>query len=402
MLSRDALQKHTEYLASQELRGREFGSNEDRLAAAYVRKHFKEYNLIAPQKYPDYLQQLPYGGQNVLGILQGSDLGLSDESVIVDAHQDHMGDGFAGASDNAAGMAIMLEVARALAENRESVRRSVVFACFDGEEAILNVDGKRQLMQGATFYTHNPVFDLKKTSAMLALDTLGRNALSSDLLFILGLERSLLLQMMIEHVNIRTIKFGTDLLTGVMGNYLPFVEKRVPSLFISNGMHRDYHGKGDTADKISYDLLLEDSKFLMELIEKIANHDDKADFCKNPLVPEGENENVLSLLTLLRDDIGKIEPNDAGRFDPIIERLKGSPSRKDLKQAVQIWLGFVTPNFAKLYLFLNEAQLAERKKDYAEALDNYSKILELYEEYRVPYLWMQEIREKILKLESKV
>ena len=403
-VSKDNLRKHVDYLASPELKGREFGSEECKLAALYMQKHFKEYGLVAPEKYPDYLQGLPWAGQNVLGVLHGNDPELSNECVIIDAHQDHMGDGFVGASDNAAGMAILLELARVLANSREKTRRSLLFVCFDGEESILSVDGKRQLMQGATYYVKNPVFDLKKTSALLTLDTLGRNFLSNNLLFVLGLERSLFLQSIIDDcaTNLRKIMFGIDLLTGVMGNYLPFVDKKIPSLFISNGTHQDYHSKGDTADKLSYDLLSDDSMFLIELVKKITSSENKPDFCKNPICPEDEAKDILYLLTLLREAIGESTPTDTNKFDFIIDKLRGSPSKKEMKQAVQILLGFVTPNFAKLYLLLNEAQNAERKKTYSEALMYYNEILELYNEYSVPYLWFQEIRNKVENLEKKI
>jgi len=402
-VSRDNLRKHVDYLASPELKGREFGSEEGRLAAQYVQKHFKECGLAAPEKYPDYLQTLPWGGQNVLGILHGSNPELANECVIIDAHPDHMGNGFVGASDNAAGVAILLELARIFA-SKEKMKRSILFTCFDGEELVLSLDGKKQLMQGATYYIKNPVFDLKKTSVLLTLDILGRKFLANDLLFILGLERSLFLQGIIDDcaTNLRKIMFSVDLLTGVMGNYLPFVDKKVPSLFISNGTHQDYHGKGDTADKLSYDLLYEDSSFLIELVTKIASSENKPDFCKNPISPEEETEDIRYLLILLREAISEGAPSDANKFDFIIDKLRGPPSKKEMKQAVQILLGFVTPNFAKLYLLLNEAQNEEKKKNHIKALKCYNEILELYNEYSVPYLWLQEIKDKVENLERKI
>ncbi len=403
-VSRDNLRKHVDYLSSPELKGREFGSEGSKLAALYVKKYFKEYNITAPDKYPDYLQILPWGGQNVLGILHGSDPELSNECVIIDAHQDHMGNGFAGASDNAAGVSILLELARIFKESNERTRRSILFACFDGEEQILIVDGKKQLMQGATYYVNNPVFDLKKTCTLLTLDTLGRNFLSNSILFVLGLERSLYLQSIIGDsvANSRKIMFSTDLLTGVMGNYLPFVERKIPSLFISNGTHQDYHGKGDTAEKISYDLLLDDSIFTIGLVTKIANAENKPDFCKNPVCPAGEAEDILYLLTLLKDAVNESKAGDASKFDFIIDKLGKSPSNKEMKQAVQILLGFATPNFAKLYVLLNEAQNAEKKKNHSEALRYYNEILDLYNEYSVPYLWLQEIKDKVTNLGKKI
>jgi len=50
---------------------------------------------------------------------------------------------------------------------------------------------------------------------------------------------------------------------------------------------------------------------------------------------------------------------------------------------------------------LHEAQAAE-KKDPSAALKYYREILGLYNEYRVPYLWIQEIREKVANLEKRL
>jgi hypothetical protein len=403
-ISRDNLKKHVSYLASPELNGRAFASEEGKLAAQYVQEHFREYALVPPAKYADFLQELPWGGQNVLGILYGGEAEFAKECVIIDAHQDHVGNGFAGASDNAAGMAILLELARSFANSREKMKRSILFACFDGEELILNINGKKQLMQGATYYVQNPAFDLKKTFALLTLDTLGRKFLFNEMIFILGVERSLSLQSIVDEctTSLSKIMFSIDLLTGVMGNYVPFVDKKIPSLFISNGVHKDYHGRGDTAEKLSYDLLYDDSLFMIELITKLANSENKLDFCKNKISPAGEAEDILRLLILLREALSESDPSISGKLDFIIDRLRNSPTRKEMKQAVQILLGFVTPNFARLYLLLNAAQIAEREKNYDEALKYYNEILVLDSEYRVPYLWLQEIRDKIANLEKRI
>jgi len=149
-------------------------------------------------------------------------------------------------------------------------------------------------------------------------------------------------------------------------------------------------------------LLFNDAVFLIELISKIDYSENKPDFCKNPICPEGEAEDILHLLTLLKKAISKNTPEGADKFDYIISKLAGKPSHKDMKQAVQIVLGFSTPNFAKLYLLLNDAQNAEKKKDYKNALTHYNKILALYNEYRVPYFWLQEVSDKVQNLQKKI
>lgn len=78
---------------------------------------------------------------NVVGILEGSDPALAGEMVMVSAHLDHIGiqpgegkDRIAnGAMDNAAGIATMLEAARAF-EGGKRPRRSIAFVALTGEE----------------------------------------------------------------------------------------------------------------------------------------------------------------------------------------------------------------------------------------------------------------------------
>ncbi len=79
---------------------------------------------------------------NVVGMLPGSDPQLKNEYVVITAHLDHLGRGTAvngdavynGAHDNAVGIGIMLEIARALHASNAKPRRSVIFAAVTAEE----------------------------------------------------------------------------------------------------------------------------------------------------------------------------------------------------------------------------------------------------------------------------
>ncbi len=83
-----------------------------------------------------------YSSHNVVGILPGSDPILKDQYVVFTAHLDHLGttepgEGdmiYNGFYDNAVGVAIMLESARALAELTVAPRRSIVFLAATAEE----------------------------------------------------------------------------------------------------------------------------------------------------------------------------------------------------------------------------------------------------------------------------
>jgi Peptidase family M28 len=95
---------------------------------------------------------------NVIGVLPGSDPQLKAEHIVLTAHLDHLGRGSAvggdsiynGAHDNAVGVAILLEMARALQVSGVRPRRSLLFAAVTAEEkGLLGSDFLAQHAQAA-------------------------------------------------------------------------------------------------------------------------------------------------------------------------------------------------------------------------------------------------------------
>ena len=130
------------YLASDELQGRETGSEGIEMAAEYIETIFKS-NGIGPyfKTYRDTLTNFEKPAYNLVGFIEGSDEQLKNEYVIIGAHYDHIGtaDPVAndiianGANDNASGTTAVLEFARYFGRYRNN-KRSVIFALFSGEE----------------------------------------------------------------------------------------------------------------------------------------------------------------------------------------------------------------------------------------------------------------------------
>ncbi|MEQ1948995.1 MAG: M28 family peptidase [Bryobacteraceae bacterium] len=108
--------------------------------------------------------------RNVIGKVEGSDPGLRDQAVLFSAHWDHLGIGEAingdniynGASDNATGCAILLEIARAWAGLQQKTRRSAVFVSVAAEEGGL---------LGSEYYGKHPVVPAGKTALALNYDS---------------------------------------------------------------------------------------------------------------------------------------------------------------------------------------------------------------------------------------
>lgn len=100
------------------------------------------FALKAPVRVERHSVVEKIASSNVLGVIPGSDPALAKEVVMITAHLDHDGvdpklEGdkiYNGAMDNAAGIATMLEVARAFAEGKDKPKRTVVFAAVTAEE----------------------------------------------------------------------------------------------------------------------------------------------------------------------------------------------------------------------------------------------------------------------------
>jgi Zn-dependent M28 family amino/carboxypeptidase len=106
---------------------------------------------------------------NIAAKLIGSDSKLKSEYVLVSAHLDHLGVGapihgktiYAGAMDDASGVATVLEVARKFSQANSKPRRSMLFLVFTAEEKGL---------LGSRYFAGHPTVPENKISADLNLD----------------------------------------------------------------------------------------------------------------------------------------------------------------------------------------------------------------------------------------
>jgi Zn-dependent M28 family amino/carboxypeptidase len=106
---------------------------------------------------------------NLIGVIPGSSPTLKDQYVVYAAHLDHFGIGipvkgdsiYNGAHDNASGVAILLEIARAFRSLPTAPKRSVIITIVTGEELGL---------LGSDYFIQHPTVPKKDIVANLALD----------------------------------------------------------------------------------------------------------------------------------------------------------------------------------------------------------------------------------------
>ena len=216
--------------------------------------------------------QQPVKARNVIGVLPGSNPAFANEAVIVSAHYDHLGRSgpgvrvgeigqvHPGADDNASGVAVLLELARTLA-NAGAPPRTLVFVAFSAEESGL---------QGSKHYVANPLpVPLAGIRAVLNLDTVGRLGNGEVTALATGTAAEW------QHV-FRGITFSTGIATrsipgaGQSSDQQSFIDRGIPAVQLFTGAHLDYHRVTDTADKIDVAGLVKVATVAREAVEYLA------------------------------------------------------------------------------------------------------------------------------------
>ena len=139
------------------------------LKAQATTRDFKPVPLGATASMSFQQARRTIDSRNVVGKIPGSDPALRDQYVVYMAHWDHLGVGtpvngdtiYNGARDNASGVAMMLEIARAFKKVQPAPKRSILFAAVTAEESGL---------LGSAYYTAFPLYPLQKTLAVINLD----------------------------------------------------------------------------------------------------------------------------------------------------------------------------------------------------------------------------------------
>lgn len=145
------------------------GMNLDEMMATAQKPGFKAQALPAKLKARIVSKVRPFDSQNVVAELPGSDPKLKGQGVMYSAHYDHLGivpgmpgdNIYNGARDNATGVGILLEIARAYAQAPQGPKRSVYFVSVTAEE---------QGLRGSEYFGKHPPVPAKDLSLDLNYD----------------------------------------------------------------------------------------------------------------------------------------------------------------------------------------------------------------------------------------
>jgi hypothetical protein len=209
------------------------------------------------QVAPVWIEQ--YTSQNVVGMLEGK---LQPDSfLVVTAHYDHLGKigkkvYFPGANDNAAGIAMLLELADYFVQNPPNY--SVLFIAFGAEEAGLI---------GSKYFVENPWIDLKAIKLLVNLDLIGTG--DDGMTVVNGTVFPAIFQR-IEEINAQHNFFSQVKARGVAFNsdHYYFSEQNVPAIFIYlMGGIKAYHDIDDRPETLPLTKFQELFQLLIKLLQ---------------------------------------------------------------------------------------------------------------------------------------
>ena len=179
---------------------------------------------------------------NVVGYIPGK---RSDSTVVLTAHYDHLGMMgsaiFPGASDNATGTSMLLDLANYYSSNRPEF--TTWFIAFAGEEAGL---------VGSKFFVDHPLFELNQVKLLINLDLMGS---ASDGIAVVNGKKYPSLIDDLSDINTKDNLVDRIKVRGQAANsdHYWFAESGVPAIFIyTMGNIKAYHDVHDNPKVVDW------------------------------------------------------------------------------------------------------------------------------------------------------
>ncbi len=287
------LKTHLTIVASDKMQGRETGSEGQKMAGKYLIEQYKKNGIPFPKGATSYYQPIPASylnakynenlpdSENIWAFIEGSE--KPEEIVVISAHYDHVGikngEIYNGADDDGSGTVALVEIAQAFQKAKmegHGPKRSIL---------ILHVTGEEHGLHGSRYYSENPLFPLANTVADVNIDMIGRrddeHKESNNYIYLIGSDYlSSDLYNICEEANTKFIHTNIDYKYNdredknrfyYRSDHYNFAKNGIPSVFIFNGVHADYHKPTDEVEKIEFDALAKRAQLAFAIAWDIAN-----------------------------------------------------------------------------------------------------------------------------------
>ncbi len=317
-----------ELLCSNEYQPRNTGATGAIRAASYLASELMSRGLEAAGTEGFEQEITLINAVNVLGAIRGT----SDRWIVLGAHYDACGWENPGADDNAAGVAIVLEVASRL--RSMPLDHSVLIALFDAEEPPNFLTSE----MGSQWFVDHPTIPLNRIDTMVCLDLVG-HALGPpilpagirDTVFVLGAEKSegapQLFDSLPDTPNILPRRIDNHIVPA-MSDYYAFMNESIPFLFYTCGRTEHYHEPTDTPDKLDYRKMAGLVDHLTLLMNSLAQRTDRPTYLLDG-VDDAATVDTISVLTEELKPFASDMAYVQSIVDPLKERLADGVSLTD-------------------------------------------------------------------------
>ena len=263
--------------------------------AALKGEPLPSFDLPASIRATIAMDSWPVESQNVIGILPGKrssgNRDLSNQYVVLSAHMDHLGVGspirgdsiFNGAMDNASGVAMLIEVARAAAAGKRSAR-SIIFIAVTGEEKGL---------LGSRYFANHPTVPARSIVANINTDMF-LPVIPMRSLIVNGLEESDLA----ADARRAGASLGVEVVTDpeparnafTRSDQYSFIKKGIPSISLKTGFVKDspehetikrwrsdrYHAPSDDLGQpVNFQSAALFQRVYLRIVQEIANREER-------------------------------------------------------------------------------------------------------------------------------
>jgi Iap family predicted aminopeptidase len=294
-ITSESLKNNLTVIASDAMEGRDTGSEGQKKAGRYLIEQHQKNGVPFPKGATNYYQPIPAAflnakynenlpdSENIWAFIEGSE--KPNEIVVVSAHYDHVGikkgEVYNGADDDGSGTVALIEIAKAFQKAKaegHGPKRSIL---------ILHMTGEEHGLHGSRFYSENPLFPLANTVADVNIDMIGRrdefHPNTNNYIYLIGSDYlSTDLFNVCEETNKKYCNLAIDYKYNdrkdpnrfyYRSDHYNFAKNGIPSVFLFNGTHADYHKPTDDVAKIEFDGLTKRTQYAFAIAWEIANRE---------------------------------------------------------------------------------------------------------------------------------
>ena len=277
----ETMKADVKFLSSDELEGRETGTEGERIASEFIAERFKALGLtpLFEGEYFQYFKKTirsnPHAMEASPGdpVIIGRNVGAfkdngSENTIIIGAHYDHLGYGAEGslhtggpaihngADDNASGVATMMALAKHFSD--KEMDNNFLFLAFSGEEKGL---------WGSNFFVDNSPLEVDDINFMINLDMVGRLN-EEKKMAVYGTGTSPIWEKALNEVK---SEFSFTMSASGVGpsDHTSFYLEDIPVLMFFTGQHEDYHRPSDDYEKINFEGMSALFGYLREFVTEV-------------------------------------------------------------------------------------------------------------------------------------